>query len=74
MRIIDKSPRLLLGTHKGASIQIEREPDGQFYIIVHAADGGTLYDGWAPESIRTMAEAKREAIRGACLNTSSPAA
>ena len=67
MRVIDKSRRLFLGTHKGASIQIEREPKAQFYIIVHAADDGTLYDGWAPESVRTMAEAKREAIKGACL-------
>jgi hypothetical protein len=30
-------------------------------------DGGTLYDGWAPDNIRTMRQAKAEAIRGACL-------
>lgn len=68
MRIIEKSRKFFRGTHKGADIEIEREPDGRFYIIVTHANGGYLYDGWAPEEIRTMAEAKREAIRGACLD------
>jgi hypothetical protein len=74
MRVIEKSRGYFAGTHKGASLQIDREPDGRFYIIVKARDGGYRYDGWAPENVRTMAEAKREAIRGACLNTSSIAA
>ena len=71
MRIVSKSCQHFLGTHKGAEISIEREHDpnvsGAFYIIVTATDGGCLYDGWSPPGVLTMAEAKREAIRGACL-------
>jgi hypothetical protein len=68
MRILGKSRNHLLATHKGATIEIERESDGRFYIIVKWKDGGTLYDGWAPESVHTMAAAKREARRGAMLD------
>lgn len=67
MRIKSKSRDTFWGTHKGADIQIEREPDGRFYIQVRWKDGGLMYDGWAPEEITTMREAKREALRGACL-------
>jgi hypothetical protein len=42
-------------------------PDSAYYITVTAADGGHLYDGWAPPEVRTMPEAKREALREACL-------
>ena len=72
VRVIEKSSLHFVGTHKGATINIETEPDGGFYIIVTARDGGHLYDGWAPKTIRTMADAKREAISGAGLITSSP--
>ena len=67
MRVISKDRTHFCGTHKGAHIHIEKEPDGKFYIIVTWSDGGKLYDGWAPPEIRTMREAKREALRGACL-------
>lgn len=67
MRVLGKSKSHFSSTHKGASIEIEKEPDGRFYIIVRHKDGGALYDGWAPETVRTMADAKREAVRGACL-------
>ncbi len=68
MRILKQTRREFHGTHKGASIDIDRELDGRFYIIVTASSGGYLYEGWAPEGITTMAAAKKEAIRGACLN------
>jgi hypothetical protein len=70
MRIISKSRKHFLGTHKGAEIDIEREDDGTFYIRVRArlGEGGHLYDGYAPASVSTMREAKREAIRGAMLD------
>ncbi|MBV8474094.1 MAG: hypothetical protein JO107_14840 [Hyphomicrobiales bacterium] len=68
MRIITKSRGHFHGTHKGATIIIDRDPDGTFYIIVTGKSGGHLYDGWAPHHIRTMLEAKREAVRGACLD------
>lgn len=67
MRIQEQSANNFFGTHKGATIQIDREPDGRFYILVWDSDGFMAYDGWAPCETRTMAEAKREAIRGACL-------
>ena len=67
MRIVSSSRDHFYGTHKGAHIHIEKEPDGQFYIIVTSEDGGALYDGWSPAEIRTMREAKREALRGAGL-------
>ena len=67
MRIKRQSAKEFWGTHKGADIQIDREPDGRFYIMVRHEDGGLMYDGWAPEEIRTMRDAKKEAIRGAQL-------
>lgn len=72
MRILEKSRGYFRGTHKGADIEIERKPcpgapERKFYIIVRWKDGGHLYNGWSPEGINTMAEAKRDAIRGACL-------
>ena len=67
MRIIGKSRNHFHGTHKGGEINIEREPDGRFYIQVRWKDGSYMYDGWAPEEIRTMKAAKAEAIRGAQL-------
>lgn len=67
MRIISKSRNHFHGTHKGGEIEIERESDGRFYIRVRWKDGGYLFDGWA-RNATTMREAKREAIRGACLD------
>lgn len=70
MRIIEKGRGYFRGTHKGATIEIERDhdiPDRKFYIRVAHADGGMMYDGYSPEGIETMAQAKAEAIRGACL-------
>ena len=67
MRIIKQSAREFVGTHKGHRIEIEREPEGTFYIIVTGPDGTHAYDGWAPRSVETMAEAKREARKGAMI-------
>lgn len=68
MRIKSKSRNHFWGYHKGAEINIERETQrDRWYIIVTHKDGCYLYDGWAPENIRTIAEAKREAIRGSML-------
>lgn len=71
MCIIDSARDYFRGTHKGAEIMIERDhemPDSEFYIIVRARNDGLLYDGWAPEEVRTIADAKKEAVRGACLD------
>lgn len=74
MRIEESRRGYFRGTHKGAQIEIERDPcpgapDRKFYIRVRAQNGsgGHLYDGWSPEGVNTMAEAKRDAIKGACL-------
>lgn len=67
MRIISKDRNHFRGTHKGATLEIERERDGRFYILVLWKDGGAMYDGYAPETITRMSDAKKEAIRGACL-------
>lgn len=71
MRIIEQRRGYFYGTHKGATIEIEANkdyPEHKFYIRVRWKDGGMMYDGYAPEGITTMAHAKREAIRGACLD------
>ncbi|MBN9568725.1 MAG: hypothetical protein J0H79_14085 [Alphaproteobacteria bacterium] len=74
MRILEKKRGYFRGTHKGAEIEIIRERaaiiggESHFYIWVRWKDGAYLYDGRAPVGITTMTEAKREAIRGACLD------
>jgi predicted aspartyl protease len=70
MRITNKSRKHFRGTHKGAEINIDREPDGTFYIqgSVGNGEGGLMCDGWAPDTVRTMREARREAIAGAMLD------
>lgn len=71
MRIIEKGRGFFRGTHRGADIEIERDhdfPGRKFYIRVRHANGGMMYDGYSPEGVETMAVAKREAIRGACLD------
>ena len=78
MRILEKNRGYFRGTHKGATIEIERgctevlDGTSHFYIQVRARDGGHLYDGYSPPGITTMAAAKREAIRGACLGEARP--
>lgn len=72
MRIIEKRRGYFFGTHKGAEIEITRDPcpgapERKFMIRVAWKDGGLLYDGWSPEGVNTIAEAKREAIKGAQL-------
>ena len=59
--------RYFHGTYRGCSVSIERESDGRIYIIVKGLDGGSMYDGWAPDNVNTIDDAKREAIRGSCL-------
>lgn len=73
MRIIEKRRGYFLGTHKGVQIEIGRDRGDfrhRFYIRVRSenGEGGYLYDGWTPEGIITMAQAKRAAIRGAMLD------
>lgn len=69
------------GEYKGYRIEIEleeierftgyddAEPEHRFYIRVfnNEISFGTLYDGYAPEEIETMKEAKAEALRGSML-------
>ena len=78
MRIIEQTATRFRGTHKGYGISIWLDDDdvedeewgfGRFYIRVENLEGGGhLYDGWAPESVTTIAQAKKEAIRGSCLD------
>lgn len=53
----------------GYDYQIERDSnDDDWYIQVRPSDSGYVYDGWWRDSAhRTMEEAVREAIRGACI-------
>lgn len=72
MRTIEKGRCYFHGTHKGATIDIERDTapfdlERKFYIIVRGKAGGYLYQGCSPAGVNSMAEAKREAIKGACL-------
>jgi len=56
------------GIHKGHTIEIERQGDEPYYITVIAADGSYAYDGYAPDTISTIRDAKAEALRGAMIN------
>lgn len=70
VRIISKDRDHFRGTHKGAEILIERnnQIEGRcFYITVTWKDGCKMYDGFAPEEVTTMRQAKAEAIKGAML-------
>ena len=74
------------GEYKGYTIEIELEeigrragydydkPETGFYIRVYNPEisFGTLYDGYAPEDIETMKEAKVEALRGSGLIEETP--
>lgn len=51
----------------GNHFNIEREPDGRFYIQVTWKEGGYLYDGWWNQYGRTMREAVIAAVEGAGL-------
>jgi hypothetical protein len=73
MRILEERRGYFRGIHKGAEIEIERDndfEDHKFYIRVRSPDGTYMYDGYSPAGITTMPHAKREAIRGACLDAS----
>ena len=76
MRIVSKSRKHFHGTHKGYEVHIEREKcsddvdvwGGAFYIKVRSLESGLhAYDGYSPAGVRTMKEAKREALQGAQL-------
>lgn len=71
MRVRTETAAAFYGTHRGCTVQIDREPDGsmrgRYYIIIKTEGGGVLYDGWAPAHTVTMRDAKREALRGAGL-------
>ena len=72
-RVIKKTANNCEAYLKGFYIQIDREPDSRFYIIVQSPDGGNLYDGWWPNELDwvgekpTMKEAISEAISGSQL-------
>jgi hypothetical protein len=66
MRTVSKDRRHFHGTHLGYQIEIEKEPDGRFYIFAQN-NQGVGYDGWAPDDVRTMPAAKREALYGLML-------
>lgn len=80
MRITEQTDKRFRGTHKGYAISIDLDEDdvedeewgfGRFYIRVQSIEGGGhLYDGWAPESVTTIDDAKKEAIRGSGLDRS----
>lgn len=72
MRTIEARRGYFRGTHKGYEIEIERDHEHHnknFYIRVtsNLGEGMADYDGWAPDDVRTMPQAKREAILGAQL-------
>jgi hypothetical protein len=68
---VEKTEDHFHAVYKGRDIQIDREDDGSFYIIVtHIESGMHDYDGWWDESrhfIRTIDEAIEEALKGAML-------
>lgn len=68
MRTVSKGRNFFLGTHKRHDISIEREKNGRFYIIVTAPCGMHAYEGWAPDDVTTMAQAKQRARIGAGLD------
>lgn len=70
MRVQESRHGYFRGTHKGHTIEIERDHDIEgrhFYIRVYS-DNGYAYDGYSPVGVATMAEAKREALRGSLLS------
>lgn len=72
MRILESRRGCFRGTHKGHTIEIEADRTSadsarKYYITVQDARGCHAYDGWSPAGVNTLREAKREAIRGACL-------
>lgn len=70
MRILKQTRDYFWGTHKGREIEIVRDhdfPDRHFYIRVWDKTGLKDYDGYSPAGITTISQAKREAIKGACL-------
>lgn len=73
MRTTSKSRNHFHGTHKGYQIEIERERPpfesfGERHFYIRVFNGyGYAYDGYSPADVTTLAEAKREALYGACL-------
>lgn len=66
-RVVKKSSLHFIGYYKDWSIEIQREPDGQFYIMVTHPSHGIGYDGWWGSELNGMDEAIQEAFRGAML-------
>lgn len=68
---VEKTDDHFHAIYKGRDIQIDREPDGSFYIIVTDLESGMHdYDGWWQESrysTKTIDEAIEEALKGAML-------
>jgi len=66
-RVVKKTPKHVVGYYQGHSIEIQREPGGQFYIMVTHPAEGTSYDGWWGSEVNGMDEAIQEAFRGSKL-------
>ena len=68
LKIIEKTNDAFFGTYKKHDIQIEREDDCGFYIIVQNEDGCYSYDGyWSSCLPVEMSDAIEEALDGSCL-------
>lgn len=69
----EKTPDRFIGQYKQHDIDIKREDDGCFYIIVRSPEGSYCYDGWwKPYWKATINEAIHEALVGAELINDDP--
>jgi hypothetical protein len=70
MRSIERRKGYFVGMHNRAKVEIERifsVPGRNFLISVRFENGAKLFEGYSSPGVTTMEDAKREAIREACL-------